>query len=452
MSYIPFDKNTSYALVIGVGNRDEEETDTMAISAEDARHLSEALVEFDLFKEENIETLVNAGAVKPALNAKLTDLIEKTRHKPADLVIIYFSGHGYKKDDTYYLICNDTRSNALNKTALKGSDFAASLQSIQCNKMLVLLDCCHAAGITANEKDEDIPFEPTELLKQKNKIILTACEKNQVSYLSRPVSIFTYALIEGLGGKLLGDGYTEVNIFNLAMDVRERVVALSGAEGLKIDPPQRPQLNVLKGSGTTDFTIVNYPKGGRKEILLFEQPFSALKTADGKEFLNLQAERIPDINYRNEISNKIIITNNYNNIIQTGNGNFVVGGLVINNGLSENVLKEVIDTVIKANRDIYELFIGLLKQQNEPASRELLVKTKKNQLTTSIAEIVDAAKKKLIGTLIRKRMLLLDEIETEAGKTLITLKMALEENTTRLKAYGIDVDDIGFPDLKSLNL
>jgi hypothetical protein len=126
--------------------------------------------------------------------------------------------------------------------------------------------------------------------------------------------------------------------------------------------------------------------------------------------------------------------------------------LVINNGLSENVLKEVIDTVIKANRDIYELFIGLLKQQNEPASRELLVKTKKNQLTTSIAEIVDAAKKKLIGTLIRKRMLLLDEIETEAGKTLITLKMALEENTTRLKAYGIDVDDIGFPDLKSLNL
>ena len=291
-----FDKNNSYALLVGVGKR-KEDSENMKITAEDAKYLKIALAKaLKLFKENNIIQLINKNARKKSIITELESWVKKTAKKPADLFIVYFSGHGSKIDDKYYLICNDTTNEDLDNSGLAGDDFVARLKSIQCNKMLVLLDCCHAEGMSVTH----IPFDEKSFEEIKNRVILTACAKDQVSYLSKPVSIFTYVLIEGLGGKLLNNNSKEVNLFNLAMSVRERVVALS--KNIDSENPQQPQLNVLEKSGTTNFVLAIYPKSGPRPVNFLREELSSLKSFDGKKEIDIDVKSLEHEDYRKKFN------------------------------------------------------------------------------------------------------------------------------------------------------
>jgi len=359
MINIPFDKDRSHYLVVGVGKR-EDDSPAMAVSALDAEHLKRAFHSYGLFSNKDQQLLTNEEATKAGILDKLDQLATKTNKERADLVIIFFSGHGAVLDDTYYLICRDTSVEDVN-TAIEGAVFVEKLKAIRCDKMLVLLDCCHSAGMT------DIPFDKELILEQPNRVILTACAKSQLSYLSSPVSVFTYAVIEALGGKFLpGSDDKEVTVFNLAMDVRERVVALS-EQVLKPAEVQKPQLNVLEKSGTTNFILARYPLGGPREIKIFKDEFAALKSVDGKD-LNMEAGKITDKEYRDKF--KWMITNT---IVNSGDGNYIVQGSTINNGLSEAALKDILNRM-EAKDKIIETLIRELKNQPDPASQALKAK------------------------------------------------------------------------------
>ena len=275
---MPLDKSNSFGLLVGVGKR-EADADPMSITAKDAEYLQKTLSATSMMAAENTTLLVNKNAVSTVVLEALDKMAAITQQKPAGLVLVYFSGHGYRKEDDYFMICHDTNTENILTNAIPGKLFAEKLDAIQCNSMLVLLDCCHSAGMT----DKEIPFDEKDFLKAKNKnrVIITACKKERLSYLSTPVSLFTYALIEGLSGKLLTGEAREVNVLNLAMDVRERVVALS-ATALKLPQPQQPQLNVLPESETTNFTLCVYPNGRPAKISLLEQELAGLQDESGK--------------------------------------------------------------------------------------------------------------------------------------------------------------------------
>lgn len=383
MINIPFNKEKSHYLLVGVGKR-KEDSEAMAVSAEDAQFLQRALHAFDLFSGNGFPPLVNEKATREEILDHLDALAYKTKDEPADLVIIFFSGHGSVAGGKYYLICRDTKVGAVEDTAIEGSQFVEKLDQIQCDKMLVLLDCCHAEGIT----DEPVPFDDASrkiLLEKRNRVILTACARKQVSYLSRPVSIFTYALIEGLGGKFLNDGDKEVTIFNLAMGVRERVVALS-AKALKIKKPQQPQLNVLRDSATTNFALAYYPTGGQMKLKVLKEELTSLKTDDGKDFINTEVIRDTDTAYRNEF--KWLVTNN--TIQDIGNGNYIVQGvngenITVNSGMSGDQLKDILSYIQARDKSRDELlreFIALLKVKNDNESAGLLIKVKEVKSAT----------------------------------------------------------------------
>ncbi len=434
--YKPFDKSKSHYLLVGVGQR-AVDSDAMAVSANDALYLEQALLEFNLFDKSVFEPLVNEKATRSDILKRLDDLIEKTKNEPADMVILFFSGHGYEKNDQYYLVCRDTQNNDIKNTSIEGSDFLKKLTSIQCDKMLVLLDCCHAEGMT------DVPFDSDTFLSLNNRVILTSCHKTQLSYLSKPVSLFTYAVIEGLGGKFLKDGDKEVSLFNLSMDVRERVVALSK----KIKKVQQPQLNALPESGTADFTLARYPKGGPQEVALLKKKLATLMSNDGKEILQTDIPSEQDLKEREKFNWMIT----QNTIINKGDGNWIVQGSTINNGLSENALKDILNH-LEAKDKIIENLVAELQKKADPESKSLLIKVRKVKVTNQVVDIVDQGRKNIIKTLIEKRMLILEEIEKDSGNTLIALKMSLAENTKKLKAYGIELDELGLPDLKSIEL
>ena len=72
---------------------------------------------------------------------------------------------------------------------------------------MILLDCCHAGGIGSGVKGDgftkaSVPPEAIELFQQgKGCVVIASSNKDEVSYIGKPYSVFTGALIEALCGK-----------------------------------------------------------------------------------------------------------------------------------------------------------------------------------------------------------------------------------------------------------
>jgi hypothetical protein len=347
----------THALLIGVGKRPDD-SEAMAITADDAQKMTDELQKRCGLLPANIHLLQNQEANKANFIASLDALIQKTKDSPAAMVWLYFSGHGcVTQDKKYYLICNDTLKEDIANTALLGTDLVQKLQAMQTDKMLILLDCCHAGGITTQGLQmTDVPFEAEDFLKSKpNRVVLTASHAEQVSFVSKPVSLFTYALIEGLAGKYFQSGDKSVTIFDLAMYIRERVFPLSKLK-------QQPQLNVLEDSHTGNFTLAHYPDGKPTE-LPFDTAFKLLDS-DGKS-LDTETPTEKDVEYRQKyqwlMKNEVNIDGD-GNIVTTLNGQ----NITINNNASDKDLLEI----LKQQQSQFGDLIQLLKNQQNPVLQQ----------------------------------------------------------------------------------
>ena len=329
----------SFGLFVGVGQRKDDEV-AMQISADDARIIREAFATY--CKLNDLEgPVLNKQANKDNIFQKLDNLIAQTANTPADFVVVYFSGHGCEFDRNYYLICDDTTKTNVEETAINGNEFLQKLRAINADKMLVLLDCCHSGGV-ANLPRSDIPFSDRQFLDKPNHVVITACHKTEVSYVSRPVSIFTYALIEGLGGWYLKEDQ-DVKLFDLAMYIRERVAWLA-ENNLQQDKQktQKPQMYVLQESQTTNFTIARHPKKPGKKF--FKAELQAIKDMDGKE-LNVEEGRKEDKEFRNNFTWIKPEINNSNT--QTGDGSSS------NQAGRDQQITQIINNNITNNNHIY---------------------------------------------------------------------------------------------------
>lgn len=280
------------ALLIGVGKRQDDEQ-AMAITATDAEKLASELEKRCDVELENIHCLTNEKATKTHILNKLQQLVNDSEGIPIDTLWIYFSGHGYQQiinnAKEYYLICNDTVKANITDTSIAGNDFVNGINQINASKVIVLLDCCHAGGISTMHKS-NIPFDSDQLLEKQNRVIISASHAEQVAFISQPVSLFTYALIEGIAGNYFQEGDKHVSLFDLAMYIRERVYPLSKRK-------QQPKLNVFENSKTENFSILCYPHG-KPLTPAFDTQF-ILCDGHGKT-LDTRGEIEKDMAYRNQ--------------------------------------------------------------------------------------------------------------------------------------------------------
>jgi hypothetical protein len=427
-------KDNSYCLLVGVGKR-EADSEAMKVSADDAMYLGKAIKKFLLLKDDKITLVRNEEARKQNVLQRLDELAEITAANPADFVLIFFSGHGARFEGKYYLICRDSNRDYIDDTAIRGDLFLDKLNAIQTDKMLVLLDCCHSKGMS----DREIPFDETGFLKSRNRVILTACPASQLSYLSKPASIFTYAVIEALSGKFLNEDEKKVTLFSLAMDVRERVVTLS-AKSLGIDPPQKPQLNVLPESSTTNFELAAYPTGRGQAITFFkDEQLTALTSDDGKN-INLEVANEPDEDFRRTYN--WLYQNN--TIRDIGDGNYIVqgvqGDVQINNGISAEQLSTILKSVssqIKAD------FVSMLNEKEDPDAKQLVerVITISDKQKTELDNYEQSKKQETIR--MRFKLDSLQKIGFEPGD----LQQEFFEGLQNLHSDGIELNANYYDDL-----
>jgi len=106
--------------------------------------------------------------------------------------MIYYSGHGLKiprEDDPlvfdFYLKTSGAELTQKEETLLNGNLFSQKINELNADKILVLLDCCHADGMKAKKISV---FEQLETVPEtSNRMLLEKLQGGEGRVLSQPV-------------------------------------------------------------------------------------------------------------------------------------------------------------------------------------------------------------------------------------------------------------------------
>lgn len=236
MSYLP----NAHALLVGIA-RYQHVASLPGTIHNDVSAIQQVLTNPALcaYPPAQVMVLQDEAATLPALRQALAQLAART---DADAIVtLYFSGHGAQIADGpqagEYLLpveADGSSPQALAASALSGAEFAAALRRIPARKVLVILDCCYAAGI-AVLKAAGAPVQhglPASLYERlsagQGRAILAAADQNEVAYIQAgaPHSLFTQQLLDGLrGGAPSSDAY--IRVFDLFEYVQPRVTAVA---------------------------------------------------------------------------------------------------------------------------------------------------------------------------------------------------------------------------------
>ncbi len=230
------DKFTNgYALLIGVGESAYSKL-SLPVTVKDTQAIYAALIDSELCgypdDKEHIRVLNNQEATKAAILDGLNWLKGKAESDPNATVFVYYSGHGWVHEETkrYYLLQHDVKPTKLASSALAAETFTDALRQIQAERLLVVIDSCHAAGM-ATSKEADLELEEEfddfiriapskgfidELKQGEGRVVFTSSKGQQKSWIKdESSSIYTYHFLEALQGAGNKPGDTEVKVSNL---------------------------------------------------------------------------------------------------------------------------------------------------------------------------------------------------------------------------------------------
>ena len=270
--------NHGYALLIGVGKSAYLKL-SLPVTVKDTQSLYAALIDSELCAypddEDHIRVLNDEKATRSEILDGLTWLKTKTEADAEATVLVYYSGHGWLEtsNNCYYLLQHDIDPFDIPGSALSSEDFINALRQIQSDRLLAVLDCCHAAGMaTSKEGETAVPLKlppgftevpPSEskglvdALKQgKGRVVFTSSRGEQKSWIKdQSNSIYTYHLLEALQGADNKPGDSEVRVSNLMHYLGQAVP--ESAKKLH-DAEQNPWFDM----GTEDFIIAKL-RGGK---------------------------------------------------------------------------------------------------------------------------------------------------------------------------------------------
>ena len=236
-----------YALLVGVGESAYPKL-SLPVTVKDAQAIYAILVDPGLCAypddADHIRVLNDKQATRSAILEGLSWLQAKAAADPEATMLVYYSGHGWLEEakNRYYLLQHDIDPFDIAGSALAAEVFTDAVRQIRSDRLLVVLDCCHAAGMaTAKEGEAISPLKlPSgfkavsaseskglmDTLKQgQGRVVFTSSRGEQQSWvlLDQSYSLYTYHLLEALQGADNQLGETEVRVSNLMHYLGEAV-------------------------------------------------------------------------------------------------------------------------------------------------------------------------------------------------------------------------------------
>lgn len=226
-----------WALVVGVSKFQNKTVPTLRYAAKDARDFRNFLVNEANFAPDHVRLLLDDDATQRRVVSELGSKFLVRVAKPDDVVVLFFSTHGSPSQldvkGKNFLLSTDSDPDDLFATGIKMDDLMVyAKERINCDRIFVVLDACHASGIAPGEKGVGrIPLiDPEELSQGSGKLIICSSSPEESSWESKRYQngVFTRKLLEGLraNGKrtTLGEAFQFVEK-SVAAEVQEDYAA-----------------------------------------------------------------------------------------------------------------------------------------------------------------------------------------------------------------------------------
>ncbi len=221
-----------HLVVVGINSYKNASMD-LNYARPDAQALSDffAAAPGKLFKEVKTRRLFDSGATKAAILAELSALRSAA---PQDVVLIYLAGHGDSAGAGWYFLPHELvypeREDAVRAQGLSSAEILEAIKQIGAQKVLLMLDACksgEALRAFASRGVEDRKAL-SQLARASGVHVVAASTKDQFATEVKELGhgVFTYTLLEGLGGKAAGEGGT-VTVRKLLAYVEERLPELT---------------------------------------------------------------------------------------------------------------------------------------------------------------------------------------------------------------------------------
>lgn len=256
--------DSGHALVIAVSNYTGVKPLPRAV-INDARDIVSVLTspQYCGFEPAKVTVLLDDDATLQNLRDALGALA--TRCGPRDTVLIYFSGHGARlgggSDPPSALVPVDASKSDLRSTCLTEAEFSTALQAIRAERLMVLLDACHAGGAGSFKGDspEDDPLlgygekSLGRLAQGRGRVMIASSRDSETSRILHGArnSLFTDHLLTALRGGATTRGDGLIRVFEVFNYVAEKVKAAT--------PDQHP---IFKASDLEDNFPIALDRGG----------------------------------------------------------------------------------------------------------------------------------------------------------------------------------------------
>jgi serine/threonine protein kinase len=232
-------KRTGLALLVGVGAyRRGDRIDPLPYAPRDARALARVFVDPALcgFARDRVVLLTDEKARRDRIVNRLAKWLP-AEGRGADLVVIYFAGHGVVEKvgpkEEGFLLPHDADPDDILTQGVAMGDLARWIERVEAQAVVVFLDCCHAGkvifreGVSLRSAPRDMRVRPALLpqIAGEGRFLIASCNEGQKS-LEVPElkhGLFTYHLLQGLAGAGDGNHDGKVGVMELFAYVSQAV-------------------------------------------------------------------------------------------------------------------------------------------------------------------------------------------------------------------------------------
>ena len=277
-----------YSVIVGISDYVGTWND-LDYCDDDARELHQKLLQDGgRWSATRMQLVLDSQATEANINAAIANVAGQADAE--DFFLFLFSGHGGQDTEAAPLEETDGRDEFLfthEEGYLTDDEFADAMQTMPCQRILVLIDSCHSGGIVnlssvegARRSDPDDDFA-ADLMRRVNTqdvndstprvVVLTASRADEYSQESAGLQngVFAYYLLEGLGGgaDASGNGNGETSAQECYDYLYGRVVAYNDKQHPRIyNGYATPPLEYYTVSGHA-VTISSGPSGSPNPVV-----------------------------------------------------------------------------------------------------------------------------------------------------------------------------------------
>jgi WD40 repeat protein len=197
-----------YVIAVGI-NKYKNPALNLNYAAPDARGIADFFKQQGkgLFKNVVIREIYNEQATKENIVSKLSQL---QNINPQDAVVIYLAGHGENINEKWYFIPHELtypeREEDVKIKGIPSDELSGYMKNIKAQKILLLIDACKSGAVLIAFRGFEDRKALSQLSRSTGVHIVAASTKDQFAAEVKELGhgVFTYTLLEGLGGKAAG--------------------------------------------------------------------------------------------------------------------------------------------------------------------------------------------------------------------------------------------------------